>query len=76
VDSFDELPHEIDWPHGFLTLRRAEPVVGVSVASTTETRERYAFLKTKRQGTTWQEGRLLYRNGPTGVTVFDTDKWL
>ena len=38
-------------------------------ASTPETRERFAFLKTKRKGDGWQEGDRFYCMGPTGVTV-------
>ena len=43
--------------------------------STITTRERYAFLKTKRLGTTWEENGLLYKKGPQGITVFDTSGW-
>lgn len=45
--------------------------------STAETMARYAFLKTKKPGETWYEGggRFLYRMGPQGVTVFDTNRW-
>lgn len=43
--------------------------------STAETRARYAFVRTKRLGDTWQEGRFLYRMGPNGVTVFDIISW-
>jgi hypothetical protein len=52
-----------------------EPVLGGGAPSTEETRKRYAFLKTKREGTTWQEGRFVYRKGACGVTVYDTEKW-
>lgn len=45
------------------------------VASTPETRARYAFLHTKKLASTWEDGRFLYRMGPGGVTVFDTRKW-
>ena len=38
-------------------------------ASTPETRARYAFLKTKRIGDCWVEGRSRYVMGKTGVTV-------
>jgi hypothetical protein len=37
-----------------------EPVIGHRAASTPETRERYAFLKTKRQGSAWEEDNRLY----------------
>jgi hypothetical protein len=46
--------------------------------STAASRERYAFLKTKRVGDTWNEGpggRYLYLMGRCGVTVFDTSRW-
>ena len=47
----------------------------VHVPSTAATKARYAFLKTKRLGATWEESGALYRMGPTGVTVFDADRW-
>jgi len=82
-----DLPDEICWFHGLLTLRPTvrgfddaklidvEPVLGTRAASTPATRERYAVLRSKRVGDVWQEGRRLYRKGPNGVTVFDSSKW-
>ncbi len=40
------------------------------IPSTAQTRERHAFLKTKRMGDSWEEGGALYRKGPVGNTVF------
>jgi hypothetical protein len=42
-----------------------EPVIGHRAASTPETRERYAFLKTKRQGSAWEEDNRLYVTSAT-----------
>ena len=50
-------------------LPPAEPETVPRVASTPQTQERYAFLKTKRKGSGWQEGDCWYRMGSTGVTV-------
>jgi hypothetical protein len=44
------------------------------VPSTPETKERYAFLKTKKNGDGWQEGDRIYRLGKTGVTVLKSVK--
>ena len=53
-----------------------ELALGGRARSTPETQKRYAFLKTKRVGSYCYDGaRYLYRNGPQGVTVFDTWVW-
>ena len=58
----------------FDEVAEAEPVEGptLRVASTEATRERYAVLKSKRKGQTWEEDGRIYRVGSCGVTVF---KW-
>jgi hypothetical protein len=43
--------------------------------STPETRARWAKLKSKKEGTSWQEGDRLYRIGPRGVTVINLSRW-
>jgi hypothetical protein len=48
-----------------------EPEGVPRLPSTAQTRERFAFLKTKRMGAVWQEGDCIYRKGPCGITVFD-----
>jgi hypothetical protein len=48
----------------------AEPEIVSVPTSTPSTKERYAFLKTKRLAAVWNEGSALYRMGETGVTVF------
>jgi hypothetical protein len=67
--------YDVEYGFDVPELIDTEPVLGGGAPSTEETRKRYAFLKTKRQGETWYEGRFLYRMGPQGVTVFDTEKW-
>lgn len=42
----------------------------LKLASTPESKERYAFLKIKKQTSTWYEGQHLYRKGANGITVF------
>jgi hypothetical protein len=43
---------------------------GYAVPRTEATAERYAFLKTKRLGDTWDENGRVYRAGKCGITVF------
>jgi hypothetical protein len=52
------------------TYELDEPPSSLRVHSTPATRERYAFLKSKKEGAVWEEGGSLYRQGATGVTVF------
>ena len=63
----------------FYDTELAEPIEPLTHvrrgASTPETRERYAFRKTKKVGTCWEENGRLYRMGPQGVAVFDPGKW-
>ena len=47
-----------------------EPVLGGGAPSTPPTRKRYAFLRSKKLGATWEESGRLCRMGPSGVTVF------
>jgi hypothetical protein len=51
-----------------------EPEITPKLPSTPDTKERFAFLKTKRIGEAWQEGDRLYRVGKTGVTVLRSAK--
>ena len=44
-------------------------------ASTPETKARWAKLKSRKEDTTWQEGRFLYRQGKCGVTVSNPERW-
>ena len=47
-----------------------EEVPTYRAPSTPETKARYAFLKSKKLGETWEENGRLYRQGPCGVTVY------
>jgi hypothetical protein len=59
---------------GIAEIKGEEPT-GYRCASTPETQARWQLLRTKRKGATWQEGRRLYRMGPTGCTVYNPDRW-
>jgi hypothetical protein len=53
----------------------AEPTeIAPKLPSTPDTKERFAFLKAKKNGSGWQEGDCWYRMGPPGVTVLKSVK--
>jgi hypothetical protein len=71
--SFPTTPEIIDFDDPELLELEPQPQ-GYRCGSTPETRARYAVLRTKREGDSWQQGNILYRKGPGGITAFNFSK--
>jgi hypothetical protein len=51
-----------------------DAIARVRAHSTEQSRQRYAYLRTRRMGEAWAEGRHIGRRGPNGITWFHADR--